>query len=352
MTFETVDTPAVLVDLSIVERNIRRYQAYIDSHGLTLRPHIKTHKLPRLARLQVASGAKGINCQKIGEAEVMADAGLSDILITYNILGDDKLARLQALHGRVTLSVTADNELTVRGLAGAFTDARRPLPVLVECDTGAARCGVQSPEAALALAQMIDQAPGLKFGGLMTYPAVGGAADVERFMSETKALLEQSGLTVAMITSGGTPDMMGAHDAPVIDEYRVGTYIYNDRSLIVGGRCSADDCALTVLSTVVSTPTPDRAIIDAGSKALTSDLVGLNGYGLILDHPQVRITGLSEEHGHVDCSDTPGCFQVGQKIRIIPNHACPVSNLVDAVILTDGQEVIAHEPVLARGKIS
>src|SRR5271154_163522 len=171
MTFETLDTPCVLIECVRVEANLRHAQAYADAHGLKLRPHIKTHKLTRFARRQVELGAVGITCQKLGEAEVMADAGIEDIFLPYNILGTRKLARLRALADRVRIAVTADSEATVAGLASAFRNAPRALPVLVECDTGMGRCGVQNPREALALSRVIAASPGLTFSGLMTYPA-------------------------------------------------------------------------------------------------------------------------------------------------------------------------------------
>ena len=173
-TLNDIETPAFIIDEARVLQNIRKFQAHCDAKGLKLRPHIKTHKTIRFAKAQVSAGAVGINCQKIGEAEIMADGGLDDILITFNILGASKLQRLRALASRVKLSVVADSAAVISGLSETFADAPNHLKVLVECDTGAARCGVQSPDAAVALAQVIDQSPGLVFGGLLTYPPVGG----------------------------------------------------------------------------------------------------------------------------------------------------------------------------------
>lgn len=348
-SFDAVDTPAVVVDLDKVETNVRRFQAYCDKHGLRLRPHIKTHKIPEFAAMQVAAGAAGINCQKIGEAEVMADAGITDILITFNILGAAKLARLRRLAERCTLSVTADSETVVTGLAGAMVDAGRPLDVLVECDTGAGRCGVQSPEAARDLARRIAAVASLRFRGLMTYPKAGAGRAAADWLARAKGLCEDDGLACPVVSSGGTPDMWKAGDLGTVTEYRVGTYIYNDRSLIARTVCTAADCALTVLATVVSRPTAERAIIDAGSKALTSDLLGLDGYGFIPAFPEASIYALSEEHGFVDLKT---CFErprVGDKIRIIPNHACVVSNLVDVVQTVRGATITGTLPVRARG---
>lgn len=346
-----IDTPAVLVDLNIAEANVRAFQDYCDSHGLQLRPHIKTHKLQRLAEYQIQQGAIGITCQKITEAEAMIAGGdMRDILITYNIIGQDKVARLRALSEQVRLSVVADNAAVVEGLSAGFADAKNPLAVLVECNTGADRCGVETPAEALELASAINAAPGLRFAGLMTYPPTGGATQVTTWLAEAKDLIEATDLTVEVISSGGSPDMWRAHQMPLATEYRIGTYIYNDRSLVTRGTCDWDDCALTVLATVVSTPSKTRAIIDAGSKVLTSDLLGLEGFGHVLGHPDLKIDQLSEEHGRIT-SDQPTGLRVGDQLRIVPNHACVVSNMLDHVTLMRGDEIIGTEPVAARGQV-
>ncbi|RDV02082.1 D-TA family PLP-dependent enzyme [Undibacter mobilis] len=352
-------TPAVLIDLAKVERNIRRHQDYANRHGLKLRPHIKTHKLPQIAAMQLRAGAIGVTCQKVSEAEAMV-AGtpdIQDVLITYNIVGAEKLDRLAALARKVKLSVVADNKTVVAGLSQRFAAEASPLAVLVECDTGAHRCGVATPDDAAALADVIAHSPGLSFGGLMTYPPPDGAANVQSFMSRAKALIEAKGITVPVITSGGTPSMAKAGDAPVTTEYRAGTYVYNDRSLVARGACGWDDCALTVLATVVSVPADNRAIIDAGSKTLTSDLLGLPDYGHVLGRDDIRIDQLSEEHGRL-VSDGPIGLKVGDRIRIVPNHACVVSNLVDQVYVTSADDANAGGtmwdvwPVAARGRIT
>lgn len=351
MQIKDVDTPAVLIDLGKVEANLRRTQDYADRHGVKLRPHIKTHKLPRFARRQIELGAIGITVQKLGEAEVMADAGIDDIFLPYNILGEAKLARLRALAERVTIRVTADNGDTVAGLSRTFADVPRPLDVLVECDTGMGRCGVQSPQEALALARKIDAAPGLAFAGLMTYPAAGGYAKAAAWLREARDLLTQAGLPPRIISNGGTPDLWHAHEAEAATEHRPGTYIYMDRFQVEKGVATLEDCALTVIATVVSRPTADRAIIDAGSKALTSDTLGLTGFGHVVEFPQAMVTGLSEEHGTLDVSGCAVKPEIGEKIRIIPNHCCVVSNLFDRVTLVEGDEVIETVPVAARGRV-
>jgi len=350
--FDEIQTPAVLVDIDVARRNIERFQAYAGSHGLTVRPHIKTHKLPAIAEMQLDAGAVGITCQKISEAEAMVAGSdrLTDVLITYNILGNDKLAALLALARRVRLSVVADNAAVVDGLSAAFAAAGAPLTVLVECNTGADRCGVETPQEAADLAARIAAAPGLAFGGLMTYPPAGGAARVQAFLAEARALIEARGIAVPVVSSGGSPDMMSAHLVPAATEHRPGTYVYNDRSLVARGACGWEDCALTVLATVVSVPTANRAIIDAGSKTLTSDLLGLTGHGHVLGRPDISIDQLSEEHGRLR-SEGDIALKVGQRLRIVPNHACVVTNMVDAVHIVGTGRQPEMWPVPARGKI-
>lgn len=350
-TIAEIDTPAVLIDLDRAERNIANAQKAADAAGVKLRPHIKTHKLPFFAKKQIEAGAAGITCQKIGEAEVMADAGLTDIFLPYNIIGKAKLERLLELHKRVTLSVTADSATTIAGLAEVFTDPTRPLKVLVECDTGAARCGVQTPQEVLTLARQIDATPGLAFGGLMTYPAAGAPEAAEAWLAAARDLLKQKGLACETVTSGGTPDMWRKPDAAIVTEYRPGTYIYMDRYQVEKGAATADDCALTVLATVVSVPTPTRAILDSGSKALSSDLLGLADHGELVGIPGARVTALSEEHGKVELTGG-ATLGVGDRVRVLPDHACVVTNLFDEVYLVSGDRVVDVLPVAARGKLS
>ena len=348
-TLAEIETPAVVVDLDVLAANIRRFQDYCDHHGLNFRPHIKTHKIRAIAAAQLAAGAVGINCQKISEAEVMADGGANDLLITYNLLGPKKLARTRALAARCTLAVTADSDEVVDGLSAVMADAARPLSVLVECDTGAGRCGVQSPEAAQSLATRIAKAEGLAFRGLMTYPAAGQNLVADAWLGRAKALCEAAGLPCPTVTSGGSPDMWAAGELRNITEYRAGTYVYNDRSLVARGTCTLGDCALSVLATVVSRPTETRAIVDSGSKSLTTDLLGQKGFGTIRELPGAAIHGLNEEHGLIDLSEAQGRPAIGDKLRIVPNHVCVVSNLVEQVYVVSGTSVVGTLAVAARG---
>lgn len=348
-TIAELETPCVLIDLDRVEANLARAQAHADANGYKLRPHIKTHKLPRFAGRQVALGAVGITCQKLGEAEVMADAGLTDIFVPYNIVGEQKLARLAALNRRVTLSVTADSAETVDGYASTFS-SDTPLTVLVECDTGTHRCGVQTPAEALALAQRIVAAPGIRFGGLMTYPPAKRPEEAEAWVREAVDLLTHAGIDVPRVTGGNTPDMWRAEQT-VVTERRPGTYIYYDRTQVANGAASWDDCALTVLATVVSRPTPTRVVIDAGSKSLSSDLAGAEpGYGVVMGTPHV-IKFLNEEHGVIEMAEPASEPRIGERVRIVPNHVCVVSNLFDVVHLIEGDTVVDVVPVAARGRV-
>lgn len=346
----SLTTPAVLIDETIVDKNIARVQKYMDQTGLKARPHIKTHKIPEFAKKQLAAGAVGITCQKISEAEVFADAGISDILLTFNIMGEEKLKALKALHERIKLSVVADSRETIDGLASTI-DTGKPLDVMVECDTGGQRCGVQSPREACDLAQYIAEQPSLKFVGLMTYPMPNTEDSVEAFFEHTAGLLKQAGLECPIFSTGGSPSLFSAERSTIANEYRAGTYIYNDRSLVRAGHCGFADCAMHILTTVVSRPTDDRAVLDAGSKALTSDLLGFTDFGYVVDYPEAVITGLSEEHAVVDLSACTKNPKIGEKIRIIPNHTCVVSNLMSHVYIHRDGEFDRKIEVAARGRV-
>lgn len=351
MNINDIDTPSVLIDLDKVEANLKAAQDYADASGLTLRPHVKTHKLPRFARLQQDLGAVGITAQKLGEAEAMADGGLDDIFLPYNILGRAKLDRLFALHQRTALSVTADNMPTIAGYAARFTESSQPLAVLIECDTGAGRCGVQTAAEAVKLATAIAAAPGLTFAGLMSYPPQGKTQHVQAWLTEAIDALTAAGLAPARVSIGGTPDLMRAAEIPAANEYRPGTYIYGDRMQVAWGHGALDRCALTVLATVISRPTPDRAILDSGSKALASDLCGAAGHGHIKTYPEAIITALSEEHAIVDLSACARRPEIGERLQIIPNHCCVVTNLFDHVYLMRDSGVEETAQITSRGRI-
>ena len=350
MLIEDLETPVPVVDLDRVERNLAKMQAYCDRHGLKLRPHIKTHKIPFLARRAVELGASGITCQKLGEAEVMADAGLDDILISYPLIGKAKAERLAALAQRARVRVAVDSPLALDTAARAASAAGRAIGVLVEFDSGNKRTGVTTPEEVVPLARAICAAELLSFDGLMTYPS---SPQTSGFVAVARQLLAQDGVEIATVSGGGTPNAWRAHEIAGVTEVRVGTYIYHDRATVGAGVASLDECALHLVATVVSRPTADRAVIDAGSKSLSSDLVPPSagaGHGLLLDYPDAVIERLNEEHGIVDLSRCDRKPALGERVRILPNHVCVVSNLHDDVAVSRGGRVIDNWHVAARGR--
>ena len=350
MHISNLSTPVPVVDYDTARRNIRRLQEYCDAHQLKLRPHIKTHKLPFFAQEQCRAGATGITVQKVGEAEVMAQTGLTDILITYNIVGPEKAERLANLTNFARLAVGIDNKKAVESLVLAGSRANSPIGVLVEFESGGKRQGVQTPEQALELAKMIRGQSRLEFRGLMTYPTTVKTAE---FLGEALLIFRKEGIDVPVISGGGTPAAYRTHELAPVTEIRVGTYIYNDRMMLAAGAATLQDCALTVLATVVSRPTPERAVIDAGSKTLSSDLLAPgqgDGYGLLPDYPEAIIARLSEEHGVLDLGGSARKPELGECVRVIPNHACVVTNLHDRIYLHRNGEVLAQLPIYARGK--
>lgn len=348
MQIDELETPVPVVEIDRLENNISRLQSYLDEHQIANRPHIKTHKIPEIAKMQMDAGAVGITCQKVSEAEVMAEAGFKDIFLPYNIIGERKLNRLTNLAMRTMVSVTADSAFTIIGYSEAAQQAGLTLTVLVECDTGAHRCGVQSPEEAAELARLIAGLPNLNFGGLMTYPT---NEHLDGFVRETRSLLKDDGLHIERVSGGGTPCMWQAHIHPELTEHRAGIYVYGDRLTLRSGAVTLETCALRVLATIVSRPTVDRGILDAGSKSLSSDLHGLEGYGFICEYPDARISALSEEHGHVDFSACAHKPEIGERVSIIPNHCCVVSNLFDEVVGMRDNQVEVTWQVAARGTV-
>lgn len=347
---DLTDTPVVTIDLDIMEANIRRLQSYCVAHGIANRPHIKTHKIPQIARQQLAAGAIGVTCQKLGEVAVMLDAGISDILVTYNIIGEAKLRRLRHLAARADtrLTVACDNATVARHLSQAFADTANPLQVVVECDTGTGRTGTQTPAETLELAQAVARLPGLQFAGLMTYPITD---ETGRFFEATLAKLDRAGLPASIVSTGGTPSYRRAHEVPGVTEHRAGTYVFNDRATVAVGAATWDDCAMRIRTTVVSRPTATRAIIDSGSKTLSSDLLGQVGHGRIVEYPDAVITRLNEEHGIVDLTACPVRPEVGEIVSVIPNHTCVVTNLHDRLVGVRKGRVEGVWPVAARGTV-
>ena len=345
-------TPCAVIDLDRVDRNIARLQERCRAAGIANRPHIKTHKSPVIARMQRAAGATGITCQKLGEAEIFAEAGFQDILISYNILGEEKARRLARLADRAEPIVAADNPVTVASVSDAARQAGRTLKIAIECDTGRKRAGVESVADAVALMKAIKEAGNLDFAGLLLYPPENGVEVTQAFLDEARAGARALGLEVGMVSTGGTPNLRDLGRIEGTTEHRAGTYVFNDRMMMAAGAATLDDCALTIVSTVVSRAGATRGILDAGSKTLSSDTGKLDGFGLILEYPDAKIHAFAEEHGFLDLSRCPRMPEVGQVVSVVPNHVCVVVNLMNRLIATRGGEVVGEIPVEARGRIS
>lgn len=347
MHYTELDTPALCVDLDILDRNIEQLQAACDALEIDLRVHTKTHKTPAVARRQIDAGAVGIVAQKLGEAEAMAEGGIEDILVPYNIVGAPKMRRLTELvkSGRTTLTVAADSAATVEGISAGAAAAGCTVRVIVEMDTGGGRVGVQSPEATLELARLIDRLPGTEFLGVMTYPSREGARP---FLDEVRRLVDGAGLPLHMISGGGT----GSEEvskAIGCTETRIGSYAWEGMTR-VGRREDLDPsrCPLRLVTTVVSTSVPGQAIVDAGMKAFTSYPPIPHGY--CLEHPEVHLKGMSVEHGHVDTTPSGHRFSVGQILSWIPLHGGMTTNLHDRLLVLKDGQVVDEWPVAGRGR--
>jgi D-serine deaminase-like pyridoxal phosphate-dependent protein len=341
-----LETPSVLIDLDRMEANIGRMQAMCDEAGVALRPHIKTHKIPEIARLQIEAGAAGIACQKVSEAEVFAQAGLNDILIPYNILGASKAARFAdlSLYNRMTAS--ADNLTVIDGLAEAAAALDIRIRVMVELATEIERTGA-TVDQAVEIAQAIENNPHLHFAGLLVYPSY---PSVRPLLQEALQRLDAFGIGVDAISGGGTGAVLHAKEVPEVTEVRVGTYVFNDWGTASQGWCRLEDCAMTVRVTVISRPTEGRAILDSGSKTLSSDTFD-GGYGHIVEYPAARIYKLNEEHAYVDVSNCDPAPEIGEVVSVIPAHACVVTNLHNALYGVRGEEVELSWTVAARGLV-
>lgn len=345
MRVEDLDTPALTIDLDVLSRNINDLAESCRSHKIALRVHTKTHKIPEIALLQLQAGAIGIVCQKLGEAEVMVDAGITDILIPYNIVGTRKVERLVRLRQKATIAVALDSETTARGISNLAGEPE--IPVLIELDTGGNRCGVQSPEAALELARKVVQLRGLHFQGIMTYPSQPRA---EPFLTRTRRLLEDAGIQVPVVSGGGTGSEAVSKQIGCT-ETRIGSYVFEGMRRInhTDNPPNPVTCAERMIVTVVSAPTPERIIVDGGQKTFAS--YPPIPYGYIVEHPDARIYGMSVEHGHIDVSDCDHAFQVGERISIIPQHQGMTTNLHDTAYAVRNGVVEAVWAVAGRGRV-
>ncbi len=353
----TVETPVALVELSRVRENASRVVAYAREHDLAWRPHVKTHKSRRIARLQLEAGARGLTVATLHEAEVMSTV-CDDLLLAYPPVGSAKLDRLVRLPETVRLSVALDAPEVLYPLARAVREAGRTVDVLVELDVGLRRVGIPDPKEAARLAAEITELPGVHFKGLLFYaghirsPGPDQDRDLEelaRTLERSYEALEARGLRAEVVSGGTTPTLWRSHELPGLTEIRPGTCIYNDRDAVAQGAATPDQWAYSILTTVVSTRVPGRAAVDAGSKALAKEARGGAGFGVVLEHPEVTVGALSEEHGMLELAGSEWTPRVGDRIRIVPNHVCVSVNLQDRIIVVDGGRVDAW-PLEGRGR--
>ncbi len=363
MRWNELSTPALTVDADVLDRNLRRMADYCRTHGLGLRPHTKTHKIPEVARMQVRHGAVGLTVAKVGEAEVMCGAGLDNILVAYPVLGREKLQRLAALALDRSMLISLDSEIVAEAVAAAMRERGATVGVLVEFDAGLGRCGLEPGPALVELARTVMRLPSLRFRGLMCYPGqIGGDAEARRrelarVAERVERALEgfrRERIPVEIVSAGSTPSAFQSHEIPGLTEIRPGTYVYNDMNTFYQGACAMEDCAARVVATVVSTAVAGGAIVDAGSKTLSSDPLRFgpaSGYGFIVEAPDAPIVKLNEEHGYVDTRRASRALKVGDVVRIIPNHVCTCVNMHDEIFVVRQGEVEGTWRVAARGKI-
>lgn len=348
--YQEIDTPALIVDLDVVEANVAEMAAAC--RGIRLRPHIKSHKMPELARLQLAAGASGITCAKLGEAEVMADAGCDDILLAYPIFGTPKLDRLRALKERARVRVSLDSVEIAEQVA---TTGRTE--VFVEVDTGLRRLGRAPGAPTVALLRQISKVPGIVVAGLLTHAGHSYRATSQEELRkvaerEVLDLVETAALygEELEISVGSTPTARYGAVVEGVTEVRPGTYIFNDANMIRLGVATEDTVAARVLTTVIARPAPDRFVVDAGSKSLTSDGAGTPGWILVAGRPDLEMRFLSEEHGVGRCRPGEGPA-IGDRLELIPAHCCPVSNLFDVAYGVRGGRFDHELLVTARGRV-
>jgi D-serine deaminase-like pyridoxal phosphate-dependent protein len=357
---EELETPVPLVDLGRLDRNLDRMAAYATTHGLGLRPHTKTHKSPRVAAEQLRRGAVGLTCATVLEAEVMATVS-DDLLLAYPPVGSPKLTRLMDLPASVDLTIALDSVAVAEQVSLAARERGRTVGVYLELDVGMHRVGLSALDDILVLAQRLARLPALEYRGIAFYPGhirasvAQQTAELRRLSTAVRAAirgLDQAGLAPTVVSGGSTPTVWQTHEIEGVTEFRPGTYVYNDRATVEAGACAWSDCALTVLATVVSTAVSGQAVIDAGSKALGREPAAseTDGFGALLERPEVTIQRLSEEHGILDLRDTDWRPAVGEQVRIVPNHVCIAVHLHEMIYGVGGSSVETSWPVMARGR--
>lgn len=364
--YPELDTPSLLFDVDVMQANIDEMASVARTAGVALRPHTKTHKSPAVARLQMAAGAAGITVAKLGEAEVMVDDGLGDVLIAYPIWGATKLARLRALLERTDVRVSLDSVEVAEGIGGVGRDLGREVPVLVEVDTGLHRMGRAPGEASAALATAVARVPGVEVIGLLTHAghayrsadpaALQATAEREALdLLATAEACARAGLAVREISVGSTPTARTVATVPGVTEIRPGTYVVNDGQQVRLGVATEATCAARVLVTVVARPTAERFLVDAGTKAFTSDGPdgagsSFPGRGIVRGRPDLRLDFMNEEHG-VGHIESDGSLAIGERLEVIPLHACGCVNMFDVAYGVRDGAVDREFAIAARGRM-
>ena len=358
-----LDTPVALVDVNRLEHNIATMAGLAAAAGVAQRPHAKTHKTREVAERQVAHGAQGLTVAKIGEAEAFADAGFDDLFIAYTLIGEQKLRRVLALMERARIRFEVDSLAGAEGASAFFARHGTRAEVVVSVDGGAGRCGTASAQDAIALGERIAALPGLHLAGVMNY----GNAYLTTIVDEQREIghregtlaleiagaLRENGIPVDVVTVGSTPTARHVLEIPGITELRAGVYAFLDLKQVSLNAGTLDQCALTILATVVSHARPDRYVLDAGIKTLAGEDYGWGTWGRPLDRPDLAITRATEEHGIIELppgAADPG-WRIGDQVRIVPNHACGCVNMHDELIAVDGEQVLERWPVIARGRV-
>ena len=358
-----IDTPALLVDLDKMEDNLQRVADYTRAHGLRLRPHTKTHKSPRIGRQQLDLGAAGLTVAKVGEAEVMLGAAPDDMLVAYPVIGPAKLGRLMAVARRTRVTVSLDSLCAARQLSDAAHSAGVNVGVLAETDVGLGRVGVTPGVELLELARGIQRLPGLTLEGITFYPGhikdngEEGQKALAALGGQIQSILDdfrKARIAVGIVSGGSTPSLFHSHELPGLNEIRPGTYVFNDWNTVMSGAATEEQCAATLLVTVVSTARPGQIIVDGGSKTFSSDRLSGSTevtFGHVVEAPAAVFHKMNEEHGYIDVRGCDRRFEIGERLHIIPNHICVAVNLHERVYGIRGETVEDIWEVAGRGKL-
>ena len=350
---EDLDTPSIVVDLDVAEANLRKMQSFADRQRMGLRPHSKTHKSPYWAHRQLDAGAIGITCSKVGEAEVLVDGGVREILIANEIVGAKKIARLAALQKRANVTVAVDSAENARDLSEAAEAIGVEIPILVDVNVRMARCGVEPGEPATTLARTVDGLAGLRFDGLMGYEGHVTADEDEKRQIVSEAMdkfkyakdeITSAGLPVKVMSAGGTSTYMETSKIDHVTDIQCGSYVFMDGSYL--GEMADFDMALTVLSTVISRPAPERAVLDIGRKSMNAE----SGLPRVVSPNGARLDHLNEEHGILELDESAQNLRIGDQVRLLPMTAATTINIHDYYFCVRGGILEDVIPIAARGR--